>query len=57
MKKIVRISEYFDLEDENIVYTVWMLNSSYLVTSELGPILEFETLEEAENYAENLVSC
>ena len=56
MKKIIQISTYFDIENEDVTYNVWMLNSSYLVTSIHGPVKEFCSLEEAEDFAMDLVS-
>ena len=56
MKKIIQISSYFDREDEDIQYHIWLLNNSYLVTSIHGPLGGFERLEEAEDFAEHLVS-
>lgn len=56
MKKVIQISTYFDTEDDSITYNVWMLNSTYLVTSIHGPVKEFLSLEEAEDFAIDLVS-
>lgn len=55
LKNLIQIDSFYE-EESGLTYDLWMLHSTYLVTSTHGPIKEFATLEEASEFLYNVFS-